>query len=153
MLLSMVFMFGALSLGLFFSCVAETQQVAMLLSFVATLIPTMLLSGFAYPVRNMPVVLQKLGMVFPATHFIAIALYRALVFTVGGSPESLVGLSQRLYPLDILREQIPLNQHFLWLNLGQRPTSRPADTAGVASPAAAQRSPNASSSSSSNNRC
>ena len=48
-----------------------------------------------------------------------IALYRALVFTVGGSPESLVGLSQRLYPLDILREQIPLNQHFLWLNLGQ----------------------------------
>ncbi|MBI2302335.1 MAG: ABC transporter permease [Armatimonadetes bacterium] len=71
--LSMIFVFGALSLGLFFSCVAETQQVAMLLSFVATLIPTMLLSGFAYPVRNMPVVLQWLGQVFPATHFIVIA--------------------------------------------------------------------------------
>jgi YidC/Oxa1 family membrane protein insertase len=47
-----------------------------------------------------------------------IALYRALVFTVGGSPESLVGLSQKLYPFGILQEQIPLNQHFLWMDLG-----------------------------------
>ncbi len=47
------------------------------------------------------------------------ALYRALVHAVGGSPESLIGLSQRLYPLALLRESVPLNQHFLWLNLGQ----------------------------------
>jgi YidC/Oxa1 family membrane protein insertase len=47
------------------------------------------------------------------------ALYRALVYMVGGSPESLVGLSQRLYPIPILQEQIPLDQHFLWMNLGQ----------------------------------
>lgn len=45
-------------------------------------------------------------------------LYRALVYTVGGSPESLVGLSHRLYGLDMLQNQIPLNQHFLWLSLG-----------------------------------
>ncbi len=45
-------------------------------------------------------------------------LYRAFVYTVGGSPESLVGLSQRLYPLSLLQNQIPLNQHFLWLSLG-----------------------------------
>jgi YidC/Oxa1 family membrane protein insertase len=45
-------------------------------------------------------------------------LYRAFVYTVGGSPESLVGLSQRLYPLAMLQNQIPLNQHFLWLSLG-----------------------------------
>ena len=48
-----------------------------------------------------------------------IALYRALVFVVGGSPESLVGLSQRLYPIPLLQSAIPLDQHFLWLNLGQ----------------------------------
>jgi YidC/Oxa1 family membrane protein insertase len=48
-----------------------------------------------------------------------IALYRALVHVVGGSPESLVGLSQRLYPIDALQAAIPLNQHFLWLDLGQ----------------------------------
>ena len=47
------------------------------------------------------------------------ALYRSLVFTVGGSPESLVGLSQRLYPIGLLEGQIPLNQHFIWLSLGQ----------------------------------
>jgi YidC/Oxa1 family membrane protein insertase len=45
-------------------------------------------------------------------------LYRAFVYTVGGSPESLVGLSQRLYPIGPLQDQIPLNQHFLWLSLG-----------------------------------
>ena len=45
-------------------------------------------------------------------------LYRALVYTSGGSPESLVGLAQRVYPLGLLQDQIPLNQHFLWMNLG-----------------------------------
>jgi YidC/Oxa1 family membrane protein insertase len=47
------------------------------------------------------------------------ALYRALVYMVGGSPESLVGLSQRLYDIPFLQEAIPLNQNFLWMDLGQ----------------------------------
>ncbi len=47
------------------------------------------------------------------------ALYRALVRAVGSSPEALVGLSQRLYPWSFLHESVPLNQHFLWLNLGE----------------------------------
>ncbi len=47
-----------------------------------------------------------------------IALYRALIVAVGGSPESLVGLSEQLYPIAFLRESIPLEQHFLWLDLG-----------------------------------
>jgi YidC/Oxa1 family membrane protein insertase len=52
-----------------------------------------------------------------------IALYRALVFVVGGSPESLAGLSQRLYDIPVLQQAIPLNQHFLWLNLGKPDTT------------------------------
>ncbi|HEU4759619.1 MAG TPA: YidC/Oxa1 family membrane protein insertase, partial [Dehalococcoidia bacterium] len=52
-----------------------------------------------------------------------IALYRALVHLVGGSPESLVGLSERLYPLPLLASRIPLEQHFLWLNLGKADTT------------------------------
>ena len=52
-----------------------------------------------------------------------IALYRALAHLVGGSPESLVGLSQRLYPIDILQAQIPLNQEFLWMNMGEPDTT------------------------------
>ncbi len=52
-----------------------------------------------------------------------IALYRALAHLVGGSPESLVGLSQRLYPIEVLQGQIPLNQEFLWMNMGEADTT------------------------------
>jgi YidC/Oxa1 family membrane protein insertase len=48
-----------------------------------------------------------------------IALYRALAVVVGGSPESLVGLSQRIYSWSYLSEAIPLEQSFLWLELGR----------------------------------
>jgi len=47
------------------------------------------------------------------------ALYRALAFVVGGSPESLVGLSQRVYPWSYLTQSVPLEQSFLWLELGR----------------------------------
>ncbi|MCH7617199.1 MAG: membrane protein insertase YidC [Chloroflexi bacterium] len=52
-----------------------------------------------------------------------IALYRALAHLVGGSPESLVGLSQRLYPFEVFQSQIPLNQEFLWMNMGEPDTT------------------------------
>jgi YidC/Oxa1 family membrane protein insertase len=51
------------------------------------------------------------------------ALYRALAHLVGGSPESLVSLSQRLYPFGILQGEIPLNQHFLWMDMGEPDTT------------------------------
>jgi YidC/Oxa1 family membrane protein insertase len=52
-----------------------------------------------------------------------IALYRALAVVVGGSPESLVGLSQRIYSWSYLSEAIPLEQSFLWLELGRPDTT------------------------------
>ena len=52
-----------------------------------------------------------------------IALYQALRYVVGGSPESLVGLSQRLYDIPMLQNAIPLDQHFLWLSLGNKDTT------------------------------
>lgn len=52
-----------------------------------------------------------------------IALNSALRHMVGGSPESLVSLSQRLYPWSVLHKDIPLDQHFLWLNLGRPDTT------------------------------
>lgn len=48
-----------------------------------------------------------------------IALYRALGSVVGGSPESLVDLSQRVYPWSYLAQSVPLEQSFLWLELGK----------------------------------
>lgn len=64
---------------------------------------------------------NPLGCIWPLAiqMLVFVALYRSLVFMVGGSPESLLGLSQRIYPLPILASQIPLEQNFLWLNLGQ----------------------------------
>jgi YidC/Oxa1 family membrane protein insertase len=47
------------------------------------------------------------------------ALYGALRITVGGTPESVVGLSQRLYPWGFIESAVPLENRFLWLDLGQ----------------------------------
>ncbi|MBI5835283.1 MAG: ABC transporter permease [Armatimonadetes bacterium] len=71
--LSLVYVLASSAIGLFFSCVARSQQTAMMMAFVATVIPTMILSGFAFPVRNIPLVLQGLSQMLPATHYIAIA--------------------------------------------------------------------------------
>ena len=47
------------------------------------------------------------------------ALYGALRITVGGTPESVVGLSQRLYPWGFIESAVPLENRFLWMDLGQ----------------------------------
>ncbi len=65
--------------------------------------------------------INPLGCVVPLAiqMVVFIALYRALVHLVGGSPESLLSLSGRLYPWSLLAREVPLDQHFLWLNLGK----------------------------------
>ena len=53
-----------------------------------------------------------------------IALYQAIRVTLGSTPESLFTLtSEHLYPFDILRTAVPLDPHFLWMNLGQPDTT------------------------------
>lgn len=47
------------------------------------------------------------------------ALYQAIRFTLGSTPENVVDLSQRLYPWAYLRTAVPLENHFLWLDLGK----------------------------------
>jgi len=48
-----------------------------------------------------------------------IALYQAIMSALATTPESLLGLSQRLYSWDIVNQAIPLNSKFLWLDLSQ----------------------------------
>jgi YidC/Oxa1 family membrane protein insertase len=48
-----------------------------------------------------------------------IALYQSIRFVLGETPESLLSLSQRLYPWSFLQDAVPLQKHFLWLNLAQ----------------------------------
>lgn len=68
----MLYIITALSLGVLISTIVETQQAAMFASLITMLMPSMLLSGFIFPVENMPKVLQYFSQVIPATHFIEI---------------------------------------------------------------------------------
>lgn len=69
---SLLFIVLALSLGIFISTVSNSQQTAMMLSMFALMLPTILLSGFIFPVKNMPYVLQLLSNVMPPKWFITI---------------------------------------------------------------------------------
>jgi len=69
---SILFIIMALALGIFISTVSKTQQQAMLLSMFALMLPTILLSGFIFPIENMPVVLQWVSHVMPSKWFIII---------------------------------------------------------------------------------
>ncbi len=60
----------ALSLGILISTVANSQQVAMFISGFALMLPTMLLSGFIFPIENMPLPLQILSNFMPPRWFI-----------------------------------------------------------------------------------
>ncbi len=62
----------ALSLGIFISTVAKDQQMAMFISMLALLLPTILLSGFIFPIENMPKILQWFSVIMPPRWFIVI---------------------------------------------------------------------------------
>jgi len=69
---SLIFLIGTLSWGLFVSVVAKTQIQASQISVISAFLPSFLLSGFIYPIENMPVVLQALTFVVPARYFVEI---------------------------------------------------------------------------------
>ena len=64
-----LYMFVALSLGIFISTRAKDQMGALFMSALSLLMPTMLLSGFIFPRESMPVPLQMVGNIIPATWF------------------------------------------------------------------------------------
>ncbi|MDA0195372.1 MAG: ABC transporter permease [Bacteroidetes bacterium] len=69
---SMLFILTALSLGVFISTVAASQQTALMLSLFALMLPTILLSGFIFPISNMPWPLQIISNIIPAKWFLII---------------------------------------------------------------------------------
>ena len=72
MLECLLFISVALALGIFISTLADTQQMAMFMSMMILLLPTILLSGFIFPVENMPPPLQWLSYIVPAKYFIIV---------------------------------------------------------------------------------
>jgi ABC-2 type transport system permease protein len=72
-----LFLIGALAFGLLISTLAETQQVAFQLALLTSYLPTLMLSGFIFPISSMPAFLQGVTYIVPARYFL-IAL-RAIV--------------------------------------------------------------------------
>ena len=70
--LSWLFLVGALSQGILISIVARTQLMASQLATLTTMIPTIILSGFIYPIFNMPKALQLITFLIPARYYIVI---------------------------------------------------------------------------------
>jgi len=69
---SLLFICLALSLGILISTVSNSQMVAMFISLLGLMLPTILLSGFIYPIENMPVVLQWISNLMPPKWFIIV---------------------------------------------------------------------------------
>jgi len=83
-----LFLIGALATGLVISTVADTQQVAFQIALLVSLLPTLILSGFIFPISSMPRALQLVTNVVPARYFL-VAL-RGIVLK-GSSVTHLVG--------------------------------------------------------------
>jgi ABC-2 type transport system permease protein len=71
LLSSILFLLTTLGAGLFISTVSRTQQQAMMTTFLFFL-PALLLSGFSFPIRNMPVLVRYLTYLNPARYFLEI---------------------------------------------------------------------------------
>ena len=72
MLESLLFILMALSLGILISTIAPNQMVAMFISLLALMLPTILLSGFMFPIENMPLPLRIFSHLMPPRWFIVI---------------------------------------------------------------------------------
>ncbi len=69
---SFLYICMALSLGIMISNITNSQQVAMMISLVILMLPTILLSGFIFPVENMPLIMQVLCYAMPPKYYITI---------------------------------------------------------------------------------
>ena len=72
MILSSLFITGALAQGILISVASKTQLMASQLASITTLIPTLLLSGFIYPIFNMPKFIQIFTYLIPARYYITV---------------------------------------------------------------------------------
>jgi len=82
LLTTSLFLVGALGLGLLISGISESQQVAFQLALLASFMPTLMLSGFIFPIASMPAFLQGVTYVVPARYFL-IALRGIVLKGVG----------------------------------------------------------------------
>lgn len=69
---SLLYLIVSLGLGLFISATTRNQFAASQVALLASFMPAMMLSGFVFDLRNMPLVIQMISHVLPATHFMGL---------------------------------------------------------------------------------
>jgi ABC-2 type transport system permease protein len=69
---SVLFLIAALGLGMLISSISSTQLVAMAIAVMATMLPTVLLSGFMYPISTMPAPIRAITYFIPARYYLVI---------------------------------------------------------------------------------
>lgn len=68
----LIYSVTGLGLGMLISSIAKTQQVAMLAALLVTILPTLILSGFLFPLESMPAFLQWISHIIPARYFLVL---------------------------------------------------------------------------------
>lgn len=86
-LISLIFIFVSLALGLLISSAVNKQMVALLISAMVLMMPVMLLSGMMFPIENMPLILQGLSQIIPAKWYM-IAVKKIMIQGLGFSSVS-----------------------------------------------------------------
>ncbi|MBO7461379.1 MAG: ABC transporter permease [Bacteroidales bacterium] len=81
-IVSLIYIALALSLGLLISNIAKTQFVALLVSAMVLLLPTVMLSGMLFPVESMPTILQWVSAIIPPRYYIQ-AMRKLMIMGVG----------------------------------------------------------------------
>ena len=69
---TLIFLFACTSIGIFVSSIADSMQVAFSIATFASLLPSVILSGFIFPIESMPVVIQVFTNITPTKFFIVI---------------------------------------------------------------------------------
>jgi ABC-2 type transport system permease protein len=109
---SMLFTITALSLGLLISTITGSQQVAMLISLVGMFLPTLMFSGFMFPIENMPLPLRTISNLVPAKwYFIIVKNVMIKGLGIGGVLKEtfiLVGMTTFLLILSVKKYKIRL---------------------------------------------
>ena len=67
-----IFIAASLGIGLYISSVAETAQTAWMMGALASILPSVLLSGFIFPIESMPYPIQLITYIFPTRYFLVI---------------------------------------------------------------------------------
>ena len=69
----LLYILVSLSLGILISARTSSQRLAMMITIVGTMLPTLMLSGFIFPIESMPTVLQWISIAMPARWFVSVA--------------------------------------------------------------------------------